>query len=491
MPPSESPAEKIERLLAAGAFGQALLLSSTLVAASKRSLLGWRGRARANLGLGRVCDADSDLDSAIRVAPDDPQSNLLRGMVDQRLGRIDAAIERLRKVASTQSPCTLEASVALAETYYFAHRRDELKKLVEANGAWMSDPRGPLMAARVRARDDLSGAIDDVLAISRNAPDIVLRRVAGFDAVNWLDKAGRYREAFDFASQLHAATTAPFDIDGMLVQVSEQRALLAKGGCWFTPRADPVQGVSMVFGLPRSGTTLLEQMLDGHPNISGIGEYDGVEALGANMTSTGCSLRNIGQLPNEVVMRFQKQYLDGAARLNPSKAQWTFDKNLKAWRFLPQLAAVMPGTVGVHIARDPRDMAISIFLSFFNPIADGWTGKLNSVRRVIEAERSILPEALTAFGFPHECIVYEDLVADPSGHVRRCLDLLGLPMNDAVLRPESNPRAVFTLSHEQVRNPIHAASIGRWRNYEWAFDGSWDRVASDHDAKRIHLVSNP
>jgi len=61
---------------------------------------------------------------------------------------------------------------------------------------------------------------------------------------------------------------------------------------------------------------------------------------------------------------------------------------------------------------------------------------------------------------------------------------MGLPMDPAVLAPEANARAVFTLSHEQVRRPINSASIGRWRNYAFAFDGSWDALAAAHDARR-------
>jgi hypothetical protein len=111
-----------------------------------------------------------------------------------------------------------------------------------------------------------------------------------------------------------------------------------------------------------------------------------------------------------------------------------------------------------------------MFLSFFNPRWYGWMSSLDSIRQVIEAERSIVRPALSLLNIPHESIAYEALVADPAAHAKRCLDRLGLPMDDAVLAPEENPRAVYTLSHAQVRRPINAASIGRWRNYAWAFE---------------------
>ncbi len=482
---SETPNAQIERLLASGGFTQALHLCDAMIKLSPRNRMALVGRARANLGLGRTCDADGDLDRALRIDPADAQSNLLRGMVDQRLGRIDAAVERLTKLAASSSPYNIEAAVTLAETLYFSHRRDELKNFVQAGGAWMREARGALFTARVRAREDPQGAIDELLQIVRSEKSVVLRRVAGFDAVQLLDKVGRFREAYELAVQLHAQTTPPFDLEGMVGAISEQRTRFAAAGRWITPRADPVRGVSMVVGLPRCGSTLLEQMLDSHPAISGIGEFDGVEMLADALASTGCTLRDLPRVSRETAQELQLQYVQNATRLRRVGAQWTFDKTLEAWQHLPILAAVMPGTVFFHVERDPRDMAISMLLSFFHPISNGWTASLESVRRVIEAERSILPAALESLEFAHEQIVYEDLVADPIGHAKRCLDRLSLAMDERVVQPERNTRAVFTLSHEQVRNPINSASIGRWRNYEWAFDAAWDSLAAAHDARRI------
>ena len=86
--------------------------------------------------------------------------------------------------------------------------------------------------------------------------------------------------------------------------------------------------------------------------------------------------------------------------------------------------------------------------------------------------------------------VHQVGVADPAAHVERCLRRMGLAMDPRVLSPEQNARAVFTLSHEQVRRPISGASIGRWRNYAFAFDGSWDAIAAAHDARRAAGVYN-
>jgi hypothetical protein len=234
-----------------------------------------------------------------------------------------------------------------------------------------------------------------------------------------------------------------------------------------------VRGVSLVVGMPRSGTTLLEQMLDRHPAIGGIGEFDGVNTLGTAVVGQGAWPRELSMLDPRIAAQFQAEYLAGAAVTRRSGTTWSFDKSLHTWRWLPAVAAVLPGAVCFRIERDPRDTAISLFLSNFHPQSFGWTRSLEGIRRVIAAERALAPAALRALGIPHEDFRYEDLVDRPREHMERCLARMGLPMDEAVLAPEANTRTVLTLSHEQVRRSINRGSIGRWKNYEFAFGPEW------------------
>jgi tetratricopeptide (TPR) repeat protein len=476
--PPETPAAAIERLLRSGDAAEALRVANALLAKAHGSLAGRFGRARAVLQLGKVGEADAELDECVRLAPKDPHVRLLRGIVDQRLGRVGRAVDGLRALANGSTPFATEAAIALAETFWFGHRRDELAAMLEAGGPWMRDPRAELAAARLRGQSEPEAAIADLRAIAERAATPLLRRVAGFEAVGLLDAVGRYREAFELATSLHAATTAPFDLDGLLLEVERQQRDLEAGRLRVEPRIEPVCDVALVVGLPRSGTTLLEQMLDAHPAIAGIGEYDGIETLADELVATGRYPRSIGAIPSATLAAARDRYRAGARRLARPGATWTFDKTLRAWNRLPAVAAALPGAVCFRIGRDPRDQAISTFLSYFHPIADGWTASLESIRRVIEAERSLVPVALDTLGVRHQSIALEDLVADPGSNASRCLSMLGLEPDARVLRPEENRRTVFTLSHAQVRRPINRAGLGRWRNYEFAFGPSWDTVGN-------------
>jgi tetratricopeptide (TPR) repeat protein len=104
MPPAETPIAALQRLLDAGLLEEAVHAADALIASNRRSFAAWVGRARANWRLGRTIDADRDVDEALRLAPGDPQAGLIRASIDQRLGRIDAAVARLRRQMAGTGP---------------------------------------------------------------------------------------------------------------------------------------------------------------------------------------------------------------------------------------------------------------------------------------------------------------------------------------------------------------------------------------------------
>ena len=465
--------QELQQLLARRDFGPALTMANNLVTKTPRDASAWFALARAAFGLGRLRQADEAIDRTIRLGVTGHDVQLIRAVIDHRLGRSAAAIDRLRGLVAKRAPNATDAVLALAEVLHRANRRDELDALVAAGGDWQQDPRAAIFTARVRLKADRAGTITELEELARSDRPALVRRIAGFDAVRLLDADGEYRRAFDLATHLHATTGAPFDLDGMIADAEQQLALVRRGAPWFEPRAPAVRGVSLVVGMPRSGTTLLEQMLDRHPAIGGIGEFDGVNTLGTAVVGQGAWPRELSMLDPRIAAQLQADYLAGTAVTRRSGATWSFDKSLHTWRWLPAVAAVLPGAVCFRIERDPRDTAISLFLSNFHPQSFGWTRSLEGIRRVIAAERALAPAALRALGIPHEDFRYEDLVDRPREHMERCLARMGLPMDDAVLAPEANTRTVLTLSHEQVRRSINRGSIGRWKNYEFAFGPEW------------------
>jgi hypothetical protein len=362
-----------------------------------------------------------------------------------------------------------------------AGRKDELDAFIDRGGRWLDDERAAVFAGRALLRRDRGKAMAHLEATARSTRSALLKRIAGFEAVRLLDAEGKYREAFDLASYIHRETTPAYDLGGLELDVREQAELLGRGKAWFQPRnadrAEDLARLVFVVGMPRSGTTLLEQMLDRHPSISGIGEYEGIFAIQESLVGLGLWPRDLRSLQPGDAVRLAGEYIAGAHARRRAGATHTFDKTLHAWRMLPAAASVLPGASFVRITRDPRDTAISMFLSNFHPRSWGFTASLESIRRVIALERQIVPKAFEVLGLRAVSVVYEDLVDAPEREIRRVLDCIGVPFDPVVLAPEANTRTVLTLSYEQVRRSINRSSIGRWRNYAFAFGSEWDALA--------------
>jgi tetratricopeptide (TPR) repeat protein len=480
----ETPVAKINRLLQAGDNVGALQAANEFLKVSPGSFLARLGRARANMRTGNYVEAESDIALALKSSPNDEDARLVRANLDLRLGKTDECLSHLRYVAGLRGPNAVEASISVRLTLHNAGRYEEFVREAAEPGAWRQDPRAELIFARVAVIEDKERGIEELKKVFRSKHHWALRRFGGFEAVGHLDKLKRYREAYDLATEVHRETTAPLEMETWIEPLEQQLKLLDRTPCWYPPRAEPVQGVAFIAAMPRSGTTLLEQMLDRHPAIGGIGEFDGLDYVCRRLFDTGPWPRMPSALPKQMFGDLQQFYLRGANQIRKEGATWTFDKTLRGWRALPEIATCFPGAVCINVERDPRDMATSIFLSYFNPTSYEWTSNFAAIRRIAEYQRRVVPRAFEVLGLANERIVYEDLVEDPAKYAEQCLNRMGLPMDERVLSPEENKKGAFTLSHAQVRQKINKGSIGRWKNYEWAFDGAWDEIVAAHEARR-------
>ena len=216
----------------------------------------------------------------------------------------------------------------------------------------------------------------------------------------------------------------------------------------------------LVFGLPRSGTTLVEQILSAHPDVSAGGELPFWNERGSAWEKADSATAKLEQLSSSTAdyLRLLRGLAPGAARVT--------DKNPLNFQWAGLLHLALPRATLIHCRRSPIDTALSIHQTHFNPRMSFPTGGaalvgyVRAYQRLCDHWRRVLPPARFIE------IDYEILVDDPEGVIRRIVNASGLPWNNACLFPERNARTVKTPSKWQARQPIYRHAIGRWQSYE-------------------------
>jgi hypothetical protein len=249
----------------------------------------------------------------------------------------------------------------------------------------------------------------------------------------------------------------------------------AAGGGWDSRR--PV----FVFGLPRSGTTLVEQVLASHSRVHGAGELPlarrSFEAMPAAAVRNEPPLACVPHLGAEARRRLAEQHLGWLHAHDGGRAERVVDKMPDNYLYLGLLAALFPGAVFVHCRRDLRDIAVSCWMTHFRSIR--WANdpahiaaRFAQYRRAMDHWRKVLPVRLVE-------VDYEETVSDLEGVARRLIGACGLEWEPACLDFHRTRRPVRTASLTQVRQPIYKRSAGRWKNYERELADLFDLLPRD------------
>jgi len=242
------------------------------------------------------------------------------------------------------------------------------------------------------------------------------------------------------------------EIDRVIARCTPE--LLARAPELGSSDATPV----LIIGMPRSGTTLVEQIISMHPEVGAGGELHFWNELGAAwQRAAGNETRFLAKAAAD--------YLGVLRAIAPTAARVT-DKMPFNFLWAGLIHVAFPRAIIIHCRRAAVDTALSIHQTHFHPGLAFPTGGaelvayFRSYQRLIDHWRGVLP----ANRFVE--VDYEDLTRAPEPVIRRIIAACGLTWHDACLRPECNPRAVKTPSKWQTRQPIYPTSVARWRRYE-------------------------
>jgi tetratricopeptide (TPR) repeat protein len=418
----------------------------------------------------RLSEAAESFQRSLALSPDHPIANHNLGVVLQELNRPSEAIPYFeRAIAREPNYADAHRGIGLALDT-MGRRKEAVRHLEDAarirpgSGLYLRD------IAQLAPEDDRPIAerrLDDAISDSRMPAHERVHLLAGKSYLR--DRVGDHDGAFRHASEANALARSLFSYDesdelAIFDRVAEASRRMGSVASTAAHGNSPI----FIVGMPRSGTTLVEQILASHPDVFGAGETD---HLGESLLALGLGPFSGPQfmdgLPSLDPRRFATAGKDYLARTNAlgSKPR-VVSKTLANYLRLDLLRRMLPDARIILVVRDPRDTCVSRFMSVFfpgNPYAHE-LGELGRYHRRYERLMEFWRDAFPANAFLD--VSYERLVADPEAEIRKILDYCNLAWDQKCLRFYETPRVISTPTRNEVRQPISSAPVGRWRRYE-------------------------
>lgn len=413
----------------------------------------------AYLHLRRVKDAKTAYESALKVKPEYAEALNNLGNAHLRLRRHHEAIAFCQKAVRLK-PDFAEAYNSLGTALSDLGRRDDAAASYEkAVAAWPGFARAHHNLSFVKKFDDSDPQIDQMAdLVTQDGVTDTEKTLLHFGLGKAYDDLEQYEDAF-----MHFAEGNRLRKKLIGYDIADDRELFSRIRAvqeTITPSDNESKGATPIFivGMPRSGTSLVEQILASHSKIHGAGELatleNSIKTLGVLDASNPCSL--LADLAHDYRHTLNTRAND---------ASHITDKMPLNFRWIGLIRAALPDAKIVHVKRDPRATCWSIFRRSFATGGNGYAYDLKDI-----ADYYHLYQGLMAFWEEHfpgviHHLNYEKLVVDQEAETRALLYHVGLDWEDACLAFDKTERAVATASAYQVKKPIYQGSSDAWRQY--------------------------
>jgi len=424
--------------------------------------------------LQRLEDADAEAEKLLAVEPGNPNFRVLKALVLVRMGRHEEALEIYEEVLRhypKQGRAQMSYGHALKTVGRLEDAIEAYRACVElspeAGEAYWSLANLKTFhfsdedIARMRAQVTTEGGDpDDQSHIA-------------FALGKALEDRGEFEESFHFYRRGNAIRAVNHRFNAKVNVFNTARQLRV-----FTPEfLDSLKGVGcpapdpiFVVGLPRAGSTLLEQILASHSQVEGTTELTDIIAISRRLAEksrqnpAGKYPEILGQLAPERFRELGEGYIE-STRIQRSDTPFFIDKMPNNFQHIGLIHLILPNAKIIDARRHPMACCFSGFKQLFAR-GQTFTYSLEDIGRyyrdyviLMDHWDRVLPGRVLR-------VEYEDMVADTENQIRRLLDYCGLPFEEACLRFYETKRAIRTPSAEQVRQPIYTQGLEQWRNYE-------------------------
>jgi tetratricopeptide (TPR) repeat protein len=449
--------------------------------------LGQRYGLRYNYAAAERC-----FEQAVRIAPHKTETLAIAGRLSLDFGSHRMAEDYFRR-AVEQKDAPAETFARLAEVYERLNRTEDATRL--ADQALQLDDhcaRARMTRARLYGRTGRWQEAEQILRSFLTTTDLLntndrhIQIRCHYELGKNLDQQGRYDEAmtaFLEAKALLLPNAKPLiaKMKGFSDRLNELKTNLSAEMLqrWFdcAPALQPSHRLAFLGGHPRSGTTLLEQVLDSHPDIVSVEETaifleDACTSFRRDLQNDTPTLSVLERAQTGELRQSRTNYFHSAEMFlgKPIGNRLLIEKNPSLTFMIPALMRVFPEIKLLIALRDPRDVCLSCFMQPFLPLRQGNSAYLTLESTVEEyvAMMSLWQTLAPLIKNPFLEVRYEDMVNDLESVARRTLDFLGVPWDARVLGFDEHARqkVVRSPTYADVTKPVHKGAVGRWRNYQ-------------------------
>lgn len=283
-----------------------------------------------------------------------------------------------------------------------------------------------------------------------------------FRLAKLFDKAGQYDRGFQHLVIANQLKNAAYNYIGYKADCNRLKAVYSEESVKFMPRsANRSELPVFILGMPRSGTSLMEQILSCHSKVHARGETTEIGKMVDKIPYYPDGVRNLGQEKLDMMADAYIQRL----REEASEAVRVTDKMPGNYLYVGFISQLLPGARIINCRRDPRDICLSHFMIEFGHGLP-YSYDLEAVALVCKEYQELMQNWHNVLSIPILDVRYEDVVSDPRSSIARVLEFCGLDWEDACLDFHKSDRQVLTASYDQVREPLYKSSVARWKNYE-------------------------
>ncbi len=421
-------------------------------------------------GLGRLSDAKQSLTRAIRLAPREAWLHHEMALVHKLKGDFPKAHRSLDE-ARRLRPEIPTYQAAKAELHFMAGEFEAAAELLEP--ALKLQPINVSVAllfgklcGRLDRRDEGIAMLEQCRAL----PGMPARERTNvlFTLADLLHETKQFDRAFETYRHANESRAAQFHPDDHSAAIDRVLGVWTPEAVTSLPQGDPKTELPVfIVGMPRSGTSLVEQILASHPQVFGAGELIQIPRYTRELQLHQTPIPvpdTLETLKEKELVRRAREYLHDLRSLSPTAARIT-DKLPTNFLSLGLIGQLFPKARVIHCIRDPVDTCLSCYFHmFFGSLAFAYD--LTHLGRFYRDYERLMQHWHATLAIPILDVHYENLVDNQEAVSRQMIDFIGLPWDDACLKFHENKRITLTSSNAQVRQAIYRSAIGRHQPYE-------------------------